>query len=91
MARRAEEFVQQELSAHVLDHSYRAYCFGKVLAASNRAAVDGEVVYRAALLHDLHLEHPTPGGCFAVTAGRVCLANRWAGLPTLIRAAPHQE
>jgi hypothetical protein len=28
LARRAEEYVGQELSSHVLNHSYRAYYFG---------------------------------------------------------------
>ncbi len=67
LARRAEEFVQQELSAFVLEHSYRAYYFGRVLAAADGAEVDVEAVYLASLLHDLHLEHLTPGRCFAVT------------------------
>jgi hypothetical protein len=67
LARRAEEFAQQELSTHVLAHSYRTYFFGKVLAAHDGVAVDDEVVYLAALLHDLHLENPTPERCFAFT------------------------
>lgn len=67
LARRAEEFVRQELSTHVLAHSYRTYFFGKVLAGHDGVVVDDEIVYLAALLHDLHLEHPTPGRCFAVT------------------------
>jgi hypothetical protein len=67
LARRAEEFVQQELSPHVLAHSYRTYFFGKVLAAHDGVAVNDEVVYLASLLHDLHLERPTSGRCFAVT------------------------
>jgi hypothetical protein len=67
LARRAEEFAQQELSTHVLAHSYRTYFFGKVLAAHDSVAVDDEVVYLAALLHDLHLENPTPERCFAFT------------------------
>ena len=67
LARRAEEFAKQELSTHVLAHSYRTYFFGKVLAAHDGVAVNDEIVYLAALLHDLQLEHPTPGRCFAVT------------------------
>ncbi|HTQ18411.1 phosphohydrolase [Mycobacterium sp.] len=67
LARRAEEFVQQELSAHVLAHSYRTYYFGKVLAAQDGVTVDDEIAYLTALLHDLQLEHPTPGRCFALT------------------------
>jgi hypothetical protein len=79
LARRAEAFAQQELSTHVLAPSYRTYFFGKVLAAHDDVAVDDEIVYLAALLHDLQLERPTPGRCFAVTgaerAGR--LLEEW--------------
>ena len=69
LARRAEEFVGEALSPHVLAHSYRTYFLGKALAAQDGVAVDDELSYLAALLHDLHLEHPTPGRCFAVTGG----------------------
>ena len=69
LARRAEEFVRVSLSAHVLAHSYRTYFLGRVLAAHDGARVDDEHAYLAALLHDVNLEHPTPGRCFAVTGG----------------------
>ena len=74
LARRAEEFVQQELSPYVLEHSYRTYYLGRVLAASDGAEVDAEAVYLASLLHDLHLDHPTPGRCFAVTGAERTLS-----------------
>jgi hypothetical protein len=74
LARRAEQFVQQELSPLVLEHSYRTYYFGRVLAAGDGAEVDVEAVYLASLLHDLHLEHPTPGKCFAVTGAERTLS-----------------
>lgn len=69
LARRAEDFVRKSLSAHVLAHSYRTYFLGRVLAAHDGARVDDEHAYLAALLHDVNLEHPTPGRCFAVTGG----------------------
>lgn len=66
LARAAEEQAREELSPHVLAHSYRTYLFGLALAGIDGKAVDTELVYVASLLHDLNLEHPTPGRCFAV-------------------------
>lgn len=69
LARDAEEYARESLSTHMLEHSYRTYFFGRVLADIDRASYDDELVYVACLLHDLSLEHPTPGRCFAVTGG----------------------
>ena len=66
LARDAEQQARDELSPHVLEHSYRTYLFGLALAAIDGASVDEELAYVASLLHDLQLEHPTPGRCFAV-------------------------
>lgn len=79
LARRAEAFVQQELSPHVRAHSYRTYFLGKALAARDGADVDDELAYLAALLHDVSLESPTPGRCFAVTGAEraVRLLTEW--------------
>lgn len=69
LARKVEAFVGEALSPHVLAHSYRTYFLGKVLAERDGVVVDDELAYVTALLHDLHLEHPTGGRCFAVTGG----------------------
>ena len=69
LARRAEDFVRENLSSHMLAHSYRTYFLGRVLATQDAATVNDEHTYLAALMHDLNLEHPTPGRCFAVTGG----------------------
>jgi hypothetical protein len=66
LAREAEEEARELLSAHVLEHSFRTFLFGLALAEIDGAPVDLEVAYVAAMLHDLNLEHPTPGRCFAV-------------------------
>ena len=66
LARNAEEYAREELSPHVLQHSYRTFLFGLALAWIDAKTVDTELVYVASLLHDLNLEHPTPGRCFAV-------------------------
>lgn len=69
LARAAEEEARDVLSPHVLQHSYRTYLFALVLAAIDGVPVDEELGYVSCLLHDLTLEHPTPGRCFAVTGG----------------------
>lgn len=66
LAREAEEEARELLSPHVLEHSFRTFLFGLALAEIDGAPVDLEMVYVAAMLHDLNLEHPTPGRCFAV-------------------------
>jgi hypothetical protein len=65
----AETEAREALSPHVLNHSLRTYYFGRVLADLDGAAYDDELVYVSCLLHDLKLEHPTPGRCFAVAGG----------------------
>ncbi len=55
-----------ELSPHTLEHSYRTYLFGLALATLDNVPVDHELVYVTSMLHDLNVEHPTPGRCFAV-------------------------
>ncbi|WP_354700891.1 hypothetical protein DSM112329_01183 [Paraconexibacter sp. AEG42_29] len=69
LARAAEDEARDVLSPHVLQHSYRTYLFALALAAVDGVAVDEELGYVSCLLHDLHLEHPTPGRCFAVVGG----------------------
>ena len=69
LARDAEAEAREALSPHVLEHSYRTYLFGLVLASIDTVRVDGELAYVSSLLHDLQLEHPTSGRCFAVVGG----------------------
>ena len=69
LALAAEQEARDCVSPPVLEHSYRTYFFGKALAELDGAAVDDELVYVASLLHDLQLEDPTPGRCFAVVGG----------------------
>lgn len=69
LALAAEEEARDVLTPHVLQHSYRTYLFALALAAVERVPVDEELGYVSCLLHDVTLEHPTPGRCFAVTGG----------------------
>ncbi|MEV5839128.1 phosphohydrolase [Nocardia sp. NPDC052112] len=66
LAKDAEAEARECLSVHVLEHSYRSYFFGRALAAFDGTRYDDELAYVSCLLHDLRLEHPTPGRCFAV-------------------------
>jgi hypothetical protein len=88
LARRAEEFVRSELAPYVLTHSYRTYFLGKALAALDGVAVDDEQAYLAALLHDINLEKPTAGRCFAVTGGERAqrLLTEWGADPATAEA-----
>lgn len=69
LAKAAEQEARDSVTAHVLEHSYRTYFFGRALADLDGVTVDDELVYVASLLHDLNLESPTPGRCFAVAGG----------------------
>jgi len=69
LALAAEQEARDSVTPHVLEHSYRTYFFGRALAELDGVRVDDELVYVASLLHDLQLEHPTPGRCFAVVGG----------------------
>ncbi|WP_028478370.1 HD domain-containing protein [Nocardia sp. CNY236] len=70
----AETEARETLTPHMLEHSFRTYYFGRVLADLDGATYDDELVYVSCLLHDLQLEHPTPGRCFAVTGAERAVA-----------------
>ncbi|MFI7001291.1 HD domain-containing protein [Nocardia sp. NPDC050175] len=91
LARAAEVEAHESLSPHVLGHSYRTYFFGRVLAELDGARYDDEVAYIACLLHDLQLEHPTPGSCFAVTGAKraVDFVSSAGATPTQVQAIGH--
>ncbi|WP_375498428.1 phosphohydrolase [uncultured Jatrophihabitans sp.] len=69
LARDAEEHAREVLTPWVLEHSFRTWIFGLLLAQQYAVTVDQELTFVAAVLHDLNLEHPTPGRCFAVVGG----------------------
>lgn len=85
LAKAAEEEARECLSVHVLEHSYRSYFFGRALAEFDGTKYDDELAYVSCLLHDLQLEHPTPGRCFAVTG-----AERAVGFVLGAGATPEQ-
>ncbi|MEE4021930.1 phosphohydrolase [Gordonia sp. PKS22-38] len=69
LARDAAAEAREVVSPHVLEHSYRTYIFGLALAGLQGAHIDEELNFVACMLHDTHLEDPTPGRCFAVVGG----------------------
>ncbi|MFC4123748.1 HD domain-containing protein [Nocardia rhizosphaerae] len=69
LARAAEIEARESLSDAMLAHSYRTYFFARTLTELDGVDYDDEIAYVASLLHDLELETPTPGRCFAVVSG----------------------
>jgi hypothetical protein len=65
VARRAEEICREASSASLANHCFRSYAWGALLGVRDGVAWDAELLYVAAMLHDLGL---TPsydrGGCF---------------------------
>ena len=57
-ARDAEALIAELAPPMVVNHAYRTYTFGSVLAAHDGLSFDAEVVYVASLLHDLFFAAP---------------------------------
>jgi hypothetical protein len=60
LTRAAEDVARQRLSLALLNHSYRTYAFGAALGELENVDVDREVLFAAALLHDVGLPTPVP-------------------------------
>lgn len=69
LARDSVAEIQETLSPWVVDHSFRTWILGRLLAQIEGVEVDHEVTFVGSILHDLTLEHRTEGRCFAVTGG----------------------
>lgn len=67
LAKETVEHASDMLSPCMLQHSWRTFWFGLALATHQQREVDLEFALISSLLHDLTLEHPTPGRCFALT------------------------
>jgi hypothetical protein len=86
LAREAERECRGSLSAAMANHSIRTCVFGLALAELDGRPVDLEELYVSSLLHDLALESPTPGRCFAVVG-----AERARALLLAAGADPEQS
>jgi HD superfamily phosphodiesterase len=83
-AREAEHLAVRTYSNSLLNHSLRTYVWGALIGAGTQRSFDAEVLYVAALLHDIGLmpAHDT-GRCFetdsAHTARELLGAVGWTG------------
>jgi hypothetical protein len=60
LTRKAEALARHRLSPAMLNHSYRTYAFGTALGELDHLDVDRDLLYAAALLHDIGLSTPAP-------------------------------
>ena len=71
LTRAAEAEARRRLTPALLNHSYRTFAFGSALGALENLDVDREVLFAAALLHDVGLPTPTEGVDFTRASDRV--------------------
>jgi hypothetical protein len=69
LAKAAEAEAHGSLTPTTVNHSYRTFAFGLALAQLDGVGIDVEHLYVASLMHDITLEEPVPGRCFAVRGG----------------------
>ena len=70
LTRVAEDVARRRLSPALLNHSYRTYAFGAALGELENLDVDREVLFAAALLHDVGLPTPDPRVDFTRASAR---------------------
>lgn len=70
LTRAAESLARRRLSPALLNHSYRTYAFAAALGELDGLDVDREVLFAAALLHDVGLPTPVPQVDFTRTSAR---------------------
>ena len=68
ICQQAEELLREVRPAEIVGHSYRTYYWARILARRDRVKHDSEILYVAALLHDLGLAAPNGGNarCFSL-------------------------
>ena len=64
LARQAVEAAQDLQSTALVHHGYRTWMLGSALATIDEVALDGELFFASAMLHDSGLESPVAGQCF---------------------------
>ncbi len=77
VARQTEALCRRVSEPWLVNHCLRAYVWGELFAARDAVAHDAELLYCAALLHDLAITetYPTPAGdCFAVVGAQAAAA-----------------
>lgn len=73
LARNAEEACAEQPDS-IAVHSYRTWMFGLALAAVDRAELDRELFYCAALLHDYGIAESVPGRDFTLGGAERAIA-----------------
>lgn len=71
LTRAAEERARQVLPLTLLNHSYRTYFFGRALGEIEGLDVDCELLFAAAMLHDVGLVDPPGDADFTLTGSRL--------------------
>src|SRR5919112_6887 len=66
----AEDRARRQLPAVLLNHSYRTYTFGAALGALEDLDVDHELLFAAAMLHDIGLADPPRSADFTLASAR---------------------
>jgi HD domain len=70
LARRARELITDVAGRALVNHSVRTYAWAVELARHDRLQFDPEILYVAAMLHDIGLVPPYDlGGCYEVDGG----------------------
>lgn len=71
VARAVETVARQRQSPAMVAHALRTVAFAHAIAALDGIDVDAELLWCGCLMHDVALESPEPGQCFAVRGGRI--------------------
>jgi hypothetical protein len=71
LTRAAEALARRRLSPALLNHSFRTYAFAAALGEMENLDVDRELLFAAALLHDVGLPTPVPQVDFTRASARV--------------------
>ena len=67
LAELAERACRDVLSEPMVNHSFRTWAFGRILAEIDDVRLDDDLFFAAALLHDLGLGRPSYQRCFTLT------------------------
>ncbi|WP_370249770.1 hypothetical protein [Nocardioides sp.] len=71
LCRAVEEAAARHQSATMLAHGYRTVAYAHALGTLDGVRPDPELLWCASLLHDVALEQPVAGHCFAVRGGEL--------------------
>ncbi len=70
LTRAAEVHAQQRLTPVLLGHSHRTFAFGMAIGALEKVEVDAELLFAAAMLHDIGLTGPRQPVDFTLASAR---------------------